>query len=226
MKFTLIEAGGVEKVKQEFKFLPETLHVEDWMYSKGENRVGDDLDYFWDGFGDLVRGEDGKVYMAQFWGGHSGEYGIWCEVEVKKDLHAILQEKEQLLKEYQERVPENQRTWMNCNWRPASGLQGVIDTIKALLPYEKELSEIIGENEILNIGETICRAGNYIEIVSRSQNGAYNYKYFQIENEKLTMAYDFGNCETAFYEKVVSPRKYVLVDGVWRDEEIFGEVER
>ena len=83
MKFTIIEECGVQKVKQEFKFLPETLHVEDWMYSKGENRVADERDGFWDGFGDLVRGEDGKVYMAQkfFYNSeHFGEYGIWCEV--------------------------------------------------------------------------------------------------------------------------------------------------
>lgn len=83
MEFTIIEEGGVCKVKREFKFAFETIHVEDWMYSAGENRVDDERDYFWDGFGDLVRGEDGKIYMAQkffFNSEHFGEYGIWCEV--------------------------------------------------------------------------------------------------------------------------------------------------
>lgn len=140
-----------------------------------------------------------------------------------KNLSVILEEKKQLLQKYQERVPENQRTWMNCEWRPASGLPGAIESIDELLPYERELSEILGENEILKIGKTICHAGNFIEIVSMSKNWAYDYKYFQIENGQLKMAYDFGTWESGFFQKVVSPVKHVLIDGVWRDEEIWGE---
>lgn len=115
---------------------------------------------------------------------------------------------------------------MNAEWRPVSGLPCVIESINELLPYERELSEILGENEILKLGKTICRAGNFIEIVSMSKNGAYNYKYFQIENGQLKMAYDFGTCASGFDQKVVSPVKYVLVDGVWRDEKIWKEVEK
>ena len=82
MKFTLIEA--CPKVKGKCLAVNgEKVQVAGWVKRElNPNELGDKIDSFFDGFGDLVRGEDGKLYLAESfcWNEHFGEYGIWCEL--------------------------------------------------------------------------------------------------------------------------------------------------
>lgn len=83
MKFTLIEECPKEKGK-EFAVSGGKVQVADWVKKHySENELGDWIDGFFDGFGDLVRGDDGKLYLAEkffFDDEHFAEYGIWCEL--------------------------------------------------------------------------------------------------------------------------------------------------
>ena len=72
MKFTLIE----ERPKLNGKIYHlkgETVQIADWLKEKyTPNEIDDKIDSFFDGFGDLCRGDDGKLYLV--------ECGIWCEL--------------------------------------------------------------------------------------------------------------------------------------------------
>lgn len=95
MKFTLIEARPKMNGKS-YAVKGDKVQVADWLKKAwSENRISDEIDSFFDGYGDLVRGEDGKLYLAeQCYGGYdervngkmtyidcSGQYGIWCELK-------------------------------------------------------------------------------------------------------------------------------------------------
>ena len=83
MKFEIVKAGGTKQVG--YKAKTETLHVEAWVESElNPNKLNNEIDSLWDMYDDIVRGEDGILYIAtRIYQGtdHYGEYGIWAEVE-------------------------------------------------------------------------------------------------------------------------------------------------
>lgn len=87
MKFTLIEARP--KMNRKSYAVTGKVQVADWLERVwNDNEISDEIDSFFDGFGDLVRGEDGKLYLAEicYAGGESG-YGIWCELKDQSALN-------------------------------------------------------------------------------------------------------------------------------------------
>lgn len=142
-----------------------------------------------------------------------------------KNLKTILEEKEQLLNEYKEQVEPEKRFWNNWKWRPALGLESAIKAINMLMPHEEEFFKFIGEKTIVSICLIISGKGEYIAVDSKHPDGVCNFSYFTINDGKLELAFDGGNCKTAF-DKFLNPKKFVLVNGFWRDAAIWGEVEK
>lgn len=83
MKFTLIKFCPKE-TGHGIAVRGDLVQVAEWVKSEwNDNEISDKIDSFFDGWGDLVRGDDGKLYMAErLWCSteHDGEYGIWCEI--------------------------------------------------------------------------------------------------------------------------------------------------
>lgn len=83
MKFTTLKVSPKMENGITIAVKGELVQVADWVKKAcNEDEIGDEIDSFFDGYGDLVRGDDGKLYMAteMYCGGNHG-YGIWCEVE-------------------------------------------------------------------------------------------------------------------------------------------------
>lgn len=82
MKFEIVKAGGTKQIG--YKAKTETIHIEDWVEKDlNPNKLHDEIDSLWDMCDDIVRGEDGVLYIAaKIYQGneHYGEYGIWAEV--------------------------------------------------------------------------------------------------------------------------------------------------
>lgn len=115
-------------------------------------------------------------------------------------LKKILNAKEGLLDNYRELVKPEDRTWMNWQWRTAMGLERAIKAINMLIPHEEEFLKLNEGREICSIGLHTTGRGEYIEAETCDNKGVFNYSYYMVNDGRLTVAFDGGNCESAFKE--------------------------
>lgn len=72
MEFTLIEERPKMNGKI-YRLKGGTVQIADWLKEAyNPNEIDDKIDSFFDAFGDLCLGDDGKLYLV--------EGGIWCEI--------------------------------------------------------------------------------------------------------------------------------------------------
>lgn len=117
-----------------------------------------------------------------------------------ESLKKNLNEKKQLLKEYEHAVMPEDRKYINANWRPAMEITKTIEAIEKLLPYEEEFWAMNAGRELVSIGMVMSVDAEYIAVQTRCEDGVYNYSYYMVQGGELTLAVDCGNSESAFYD--------------------------